>query len=141
MKDINAVVKQLKVDEGFRKHPYKCSEGKTTIGYGWNLDDLGISKELAERVLIEQAKGCELSCEIRFDSFWDNLSNERQGVLVNMCFNIGINRLMGFKKMIAALKNYDYLEAALQMIDSKWHSQVGPRAIRLVNIMRGGVTK
>jgi hypothetical protein len=48
-----------------------------------------------------------------------------------MMFNMGQTRLSGFKKMLAALEKGDYAEMAVQMMDSKWATQVGPRATRL----------
>jgi len=56
---------------------------------------------------------------------------EIQHVLLNMMFNMGMTRLAGFKKMLAALDAGDYAEMAVQMMDSKWATQVGPRSTRL----------
>ena len=46
-------------------------------------------------------------------------------------FNLGMTRLLKFKKFIAALDEEDWNEAGAQMKDSQWWSQVGPRAQRL----------
>ena len=48
-----------------------------------------------------------------------------------MCFNLGYPRLSGFKNFLGALKNEDWEIAAIEMLDSKWAGQVGPRATRL----------
>jgi lysozyme len=39
------LIAELVKDEGLRLKPYKCTAGKTTIGVGRNLDDVGISKD------------------------------------------------------------------------------------------------
>ena len=62
---------------------------------------------------------------------FDNCSQVRQDVLIEMVFNLGLPRVLGFRKMLAALSNDDYSEAARQMLDSKWHKDVGNRADRL----------
>ena len=48
-----------------------------------------------------------------------------------MCFNLGRPRLSNFKKFLAALEEGDYEKAAVEMMDSRWASQVGDRAVRL----------
>jgi lysozyme len=55
-----------------------------------------------------------------------------------MIFNIGMPRFKQFKKMIAALEEGDWSEAANQMMDSKWAKQVGKRAERLRDMMETG---
>jgi lysozyme len=42
--NIDQAKKMLLVDEGLRLKPYRCTAGKTSIGYGRNLDDVGISQ-------------------------------------------------------------------------------------------------
>ena len=48
-----------------------------------------------------------------------------------MCFNLGINRLLNFKKFLGALQEHDFETAAIEMMDSRWATQVGPRSTRL----------
>jgi lysozyme len=62
---------------------------------------------------------------------FENLSDDRQRAFVNMAFNLGRQRMAGFRKMLAAAKRYDWAECSQQMLDSKWARQVGSRADRL----------
>jgi lysozyme len=55
-----------------------------------------------------------------------------------MAYNLGLTKLLGFKKMIAAIKRKDYSAAAVEMLDSKWHIDVGDRAVELARIMEEG---
>jgi len=48
-----------------------------------------------------------------------------------MAFNLGITRLLNFKKFLGALELKHYKTAAEEMMDSRWATQVGPRATRL----------
>ena len=52
-----------------------------------------------------------------------------------MMFNMGRPRLTKFRKMNLAIVDEDYLEASLQMEDSRWYKQVPNRAERLVDRM------
>lgn len=74
-------------------------------------------------------------CRVLYDDF-DDLPEEAQHIIANMCFNMGRPRLSRFKLMQAAVNARDWNEAAEQMIDSRWHDQVPNRAKRLVKRMR-----
>ena len=75
--------------------------------------------------------------ERTFDWFED-LSDARQRVCVNMCFNLGLTRLLGFKKFIAAMETGQWETAGVEMLDSKWSRQVGDRSIRLRDLLLEG---
>ena len=72
----------------------------------------------------------------RLYSDFDELPEECQLIIANMCFNLGYPRLSKFKNMKAAVDARDWNEAADQMVDSRWHDQVPNRAKRLVGRMR-----
>jgi lysozyme len=131
------ILDQLKRDEGLRLTPYKDSVGKTTIGYGRNLDDVGITTEEASALLlndIERATN-DLSKQLPWIASMDSA---RQGVLLNMAFNMGIHALLGFKNFLALAEAMSYTDASDEMLNSKWAEQVGARAHRLSLQMRSG---
>lgn len=128
---------QLILDEGLRLKPYRDSVGKLTIGVGRNLSDVGISMHEAMLLLDNDVDAVEDDLDQRLP-WWRGLSEARQLVLANMCFNLGIGRLMGFKNTLAAIKVSDYAAAADGMLASKWAGQVGKRAHRLAKMMREG---
>lgn len=132
---MSKLIEQLKRHEGFRSKPYKCTEGFTTIGYGFNVD-AGISELLAELILKNQVYTIEY--ELGSFGWFDSINEARQDVVINMVFNIGKSGFMQFKKMIAAIEHGDFEEAATQMLDSKWAKQVGNRAVELAEQMRVG---
>ena len=131
---IEDVAKQIKIDEGFVSTPYECTAGKITIGYGRNIEDNGITREEAEMLLRNDIQSTRGELSSKFDWFL-LMPYDKQAVLINMCFNLGLTRLLKFKKMLAALKVKDYKEASIQMLDSKWAEQVGERATRLSDAM------
>ena len=69
-------------------------------------------------------------------SDFDNLPEEAQQVIVNMTFNMGRPRLSKFKKFIAGIEAGDWEKAAVEMMDSRWATQVGARAERLRDRIR-----
>ncbi len=122
--------------EGLRLKPYKCTAGKITIGYGRNLDDNGISKQEAEAMLVKDISGVYTDLS-RYEWFY-GLDEVRAAVLVDMCYNLGINRLSKFKRTMKFIELGQYLEASLEMLNSKWAKQVGNRAVTLSNMMKTG---
>ena len=61
----------------------------------------------------------------------EEMPQEAQQVIVNMCFNMGSPRLSQFKKFIKAIHDEDWTAASVEMLNSKWAKQVGERANRL----------
>lgn len=127
----------LKKHEGLRYTLYKCPAGKLTIGYGHNIEDRGISEKCAEFILQEDREIAYRQVKNAVSDFCI-LNEARQYVLIDMCFNIGISKLLSFKKMLKALKNNDYSLAAKEMLASKWAAQVPGRAKELSEIMETG---
>jgi lysozyme len=128
---------ELARDEGLRLRPYKCSAGRTSIGYGRNLDDVGISEAEALALLDADIARAEAGLD-RIAPWWSGLSDNRQRVLLNMCFNLGEGRLAGFKKFLAACQAGEFDRAATEMRQSAWADQVGERARRLIVLMQHG---
>lgn len=124
-------------DEGMKLKPYKCTANKMTIGVGRNLDEMGISREEAIVMLKNDIRRVDIELGDRLPFYFD-MTQRRRDILVNMCFNLGITRFMGFKKMLEAIEAGDYQKAAIEMLDSRWSMQVGDRAGRLASKMRSG---
>jgi lysozyme len=127
----------LKRHEGLKLQTYKDTVGKISIGYGRCLEIEGIDESEAEFLLDNDINRCFAACRDQIASF-GSLDDNRQAVLVDMCFNMGINNLLHFVKMLAAIEKRDFDAAANEMIDSRWASQVKHRATELASIMRNG---
>lgn len=139
--NIQNLVDILKVNEGLRLTPYRCTAGKLTIGYGHTgagvQEGLKWTKEHAEHVLLNDARNAAAELDWHLP-WWRGLSDARQEALCDMCFNLGIKRLQGFKKMLAALQQRQWEEAAKQCLDSRYARQVGKRAERNAFVFEHG---
>ncbi|WP_022949530.1 glycoside hydrolase family protein [Methylohalobius crimeensis] len=127
---------QLKRHEGLRLRPYRDTVGKLTIGFGRNLEDRGITEDEAKILLVNDV--CRLRGELSEIDWWRALNDVRRDVIVNMAYNLGVSGVLGFERMIAALRAKDYELAAIEMLDSKWADQVGRRAVELSDQMHTG---
>ena len=123
--------------EGLRLKPYLDTKKKLTIGVGRNLDDVGITRDEAWALLNNDIARVRREVKRAFPWF-SKVNPVRKDVVLNMVFNLGLQRFRGFRKAIAAIKAQDWDEAARQMLDSQWASQVGRRARDLAEMMRRG---
>ena len=129
--NLDALHHDLERDEGRRHKPYRDSVGKLTVGVGRNLDDIGLADDEVDHLLDNDIARAIRGLD-RAIPWWRQVPGEaRRRALVNMAFNIGIPRLMSFKKMLAALRRGAWTEAKAEALDSKWARQVGARAQRI----------
>lgn len=123
--------------EGLKLKPYTCPAGKLTIGVGRNIEDNGITYSEAMVLLENDILRC--NDELKYFEWYENCNNCRKDVLIELCFNIGLTKLLKFEKMIDALERRDYITASLEMLDSLWAKQVGEkRSNKMAQLMRRG---
>ena len=116
----------IKHYEGFNGKAYMDSRGRLTIGWGRNIQEVGITPAegdylfdndiaFVEKVLLQH-------------NFYLNAPGNVKDALFNMCFNLGINGLLEFKDMIKAIEDKNYSLAAKAALASSWAMEVGKRA-------------
>ena len=120
-------------NEGLRLRIYEDSLGIPTIGYGINLLE-GLSEPECEYLLINRIKVATNECKKRFDWF-DSIGEGRQHALIDLTYNMGIVRLLGFRKMLTALSQGEFARASMELLDSRYARQVGIRADRNAYLM------
>ena len=129
-------------DEGVKYETYRCSLGHVTGGIGHLItewDEEIYSGPIGTKIPHQQVDdwfakdiGTTIKdCNLLFSQF-DNLPDEIQHVLANMCFQLGRPRLSKFKNMIAAVEDLDWVKMADEMEDSSWYRQTPNRAKRLI---------
>ena len=134
---MNKLIEQLKRHEGVELKPYKDTVGKWTIGVGRNLDDIGISEQEAEMLLLNDIKEAERQL-IATMPWTQELDEVRFSALLNFVFNVGIGTASKFVNAMALLKQRNYDMAADEMLNSRWSKQVGQRAIDVTEQIRTG---
>ena len=125
----------LKKHEGEKLEMYQCSMGYRTIGVGHNLDAKGISPAVAALMLEEDIQDAIVDLEKNISGFKE-MPEPVQEALVNLCFNMGIPRLLQFKKTLAYLREGKYKKASNELLDSRYANQVGYRAVEVAQMIR-----
>jgi lysozyme len=142
------LIAELRRDEGVRYVPYldTATPPNETVGCGHDLNvsplPAGWAYPLTDaqvNQLLVQDIASAADVLNRNLPWWTKMDEVRQRVLMNMCFNMGISRLLGFKNTLAAMQRGSYAVAAAGMKASDWYGQVGDRAIRLCHAMETGV--
>ena len=142
---IERLRKALRLDEGERREIYLDHLGLPTAGIGHLIlesdpehgQPVGtkVSQERVDQWFAIDLNNCLRDCQNIFMN-WEELPDEAQCILANMCFNLGATRLRKFKRMIDAIHREDFAAAAGEMLDSRWADQVPNRAQRLIRRMR-----
>ena len=138
--NLQVIKDRIKKHEGYRDMVYEDHLGFKTIGYGHLVVEDGFipgiqySKKELEEVFNKDFEIAVQSANKLVENF--NIDDDAFGVVVEMCFQLGINRVSKFVKFLDALKNQDYARAANEMLLSKWHEQTPERCQELSNIIR-----
>jgi lysozyme len=125
--------------EGRRNKPYVDTVGKITIGIGWNLTDNGLPDHIIDelfRISVAEAVKDAEKIPVYF-----KLNAARKTVLIDMVFNMGLQKVLGFRNTLDKMNRGDFVGASQGMLQSLWATQVGQRADELAEIMRSGEIK
>lgn len=153
--DENEMIQRLVMHEGCELMPYKCPAGYLTIGVGRNLETnpltpeekkvcgdymRGITKNAAFYLLRNDIERVKREC-LKNIPFFNTLDAERRYCLIDMCFNLGIKRLLKFKNMLSAMGVGNWNVAFSECRNSNYAKQTGQRAKRIANTIKTGEFK
>ena len=142
---IEKLTAQLRRDEGTRATVYKDTLGFDTIGVGRLIDSrkqgAGLRPDEIDYLLRNDIADRVQALTKALPMLFTKLDEARQGVLVNMAFQLGTAGLLGFKSTLALIAAGKYAEASEQMLKSKWATQTPARAKRLAEQMKTGEWK
>ncbi len=133
MDDIKAWIKSY---ERFSSHPHLDPYQKVTIGWGRRIDERGISAYEANILFENDFAKCER--DLLMYPWFFNSPDNIQDALINMCFSLGIEGLLSFKKMIAALNDNDFTKASIEVLESSWAISCFERAKDVSLMIRQG---
>ncbi len=116
--DLN-LSKQITVHEGQMSYAYQDSLGYWTIGIGRMIDKRkGGMLYPDEIAFLLKNDITRAHNALKIYHWYDDLDVVRQGVLVEMCFEMGVSGLLGFHNMIQYLLVKNYNSACNEIISS-----------------------
>lgn len=138
--------------EGYEKRPYCDSKGFWTVGYGHKVHGMEcwqygttigellthLSSEDKHLEWLDQdiTNAHQLARRIFSDVYW-RVDELRQEVLIELCYWMG-NNVRTFVKFHQALRDKDYRQAALEMLDSQAGRNFATRMGTLSTLMEMG---
>jgi len=136
----------IKKHEGFSLKVYEDTVGNPSVGWGHAFlysPKPAVGTVFSDEQVIEFFENDMHIVEK--DYVWlenrfalHHLNYVRRGVLKNMLFNLGLTKLLGFRKMIKALQEGKWKQAASELLDSKYAKQVKGRAVELAHLLQTG---
>ena len=126
----------LAYEEGVRKYPYRCTAGKLSIGIGRNLEAKPLSDRVIDQMFDEDLLEASISARKIFgEKFLESISDNQRLAIINLIFNLGEAGFLTFQRMISAMRGRRWLEAADELRDSKYYTQVTLRAERVIDML------
>src|SRR5262247_12330 len=111
-------------------------KGNPTIGYGRNLVSPGISEDEAAWLFRQDYDGAVADLTRHFGAWFVGLLDVYQAVLVDMAFNVGVHKLLGFNVFLGLMQEGRYVEAADDLETTLWYKQVGRRGKDATHMLR-----
>jgi lysozyme len=132
--------RQLRGDEGCEPCVYYDSLGWATIGVGRLVDKRKGGGLRSDEItyLLQNDIDDRITAVTKALPWFQNLDDARQGVILNMAFQLGTPGMLAFKNTLDAIHGARYDEAAAGMLDSAWAKQTPERAKRLAEQMKSG---
>ena len=135
---MDSLLDRIKRHEGYSAFPNQDTTHHTTIGWGRNLDERGISKDEAEIMLQNDIDVAAKRFGDLPDEVQGNCNDVRRDVLIEMIFQMGYMGVLKFKRMLGAISAGDFERASKEMFMSKWASQTPSRCAEMSEAMKNG---
>lgn len=146
------IYKEISNEEGIRLKVYLDTVKIPTVGIGHNIlahSTMPIIGRVVSKVgEVISDDECRTLFKADLTSVFNDLDNHidwwrtvdvpRQYVLISLCFNLGINGLLGFKNTLAHYKAHEWDSVVSGLQSSKWYKQVGVRGVKLCKIISTG---
>ena len=159
MSAVDYALRRLEDEEGFEGMPYTCPTGHLTVGFGTVLpltpaelelvcakrgmapteDVLWPIDEDEARLLLRSRFGQYETELVRSDKLGFEFSEMPASVraaLYDVAYNIGLPKLLKFRKTLAHLAGSRWADAAEELLDSRYARQVSNRAHRNADLIR-----
>lgn len=147
--DLVPIKNMLVNHEGVRPKPYldccgkywrDCTclkKGQLTIGIGRDLDAEGVSKDEIDLMCTNDIFNHVNDLNTHLP-WWNGLSPNRQKVMVDMCYQMGIGGVLEFQHFLNYLENGEFDKAKFELLDSVYAKETPERAQENAELIEKG---
>ena len=140
------IAERIKLFEGFSPVRYRCSSGIMLQVYGKYVkhSPSRISRQTADRWLRQDIRTCVKQLDEQLP-WWRELSTVRQAALIDLTYNMGIYKVLKFKKFLTHMRQGRYELASKELMrdrqgrKSRYARQVGIRAVEISHAISSDV--
>ena len=134
------IIEMLRLHEGVEQYVYTDHLGYETIGVGRCIRKnvgLGLSDDEINYLLSNDVDRCVKELGASF-SWFSALNEARRDAMINLCFQLGLTKLLKFKNFLASMEEGDYEAASTHLLDSLYARQTPARADEVAEIIVSG---
>jgi lysozyme len=134
------IIEMLRLHEGVERYVYTDHLGYETIGVGRCIRKnvgLGLSDDEINYLLSNDVDRCVKELGASF-SWFSALNEARRDAMINLCFQLGLTKLLKFKNFLASMEEGDYEAASTHLLDSLYARQTPARADEVAEIIVSG---
>lgn len=150
----------LRYDEGKKNSLYKDTLGFWTIGVGHLVTkdpSVAVARQILDKKFKRVTGGTLTDAEVEslfnedievtirgimnskfLAPIYTKLDCARQSALINMCFQMGVSGVEGFRNSMSYISAGQWDKAAANLKQSKWYKQTTNRANRVINVFQTG---
>lgn len=121
---------QLIDDERSVPYVYLDTRGIQTAGVGRRMDKLGGLRPSEIDFMLDNDIAEKTAQVLEHLPWVEQMNEPRRAALIRMCFQLGINGLLGFTRSLAAIRDGHYDLAETYLLESDWAKQTPDRAKR-----------
>lgn len=151
----------LQADEGLRYKAYKDTNGKTTVGIGFNMDDpraksVWLQADIPESFNLVRNSNFPLSSASVISLTTICINNARKDLisifpefntypeyaqlaLINLIFNMGKPVFLQFNTFINLIKDKDFYGASDDLANTKYATELKERSSRICSLLEGNL--
>ena len=133
------IIEMLRLHEGVKTHVYTDHLGYETIGVGRCIRKnvgLGLSDDEINYLLSNDVS--RVTAELGRFKWFPELNEARRDAMINLCFQLGLTKLLKFKNFLASMQEGDYEAASTHLLDSLYARQTPARADEVAEIIVSG---
>lgn len=117
-------------------HPLSADEWRQLLASGWL--SVSITEKGADWLMWRELADVEAQLARDYAGFWTSLNDARANALIEMAYQMGVDKEEAFHQMIMAVRDERWADAEAAGLNSLWANQTHTRAVEIMKQLRTG---